>query len=104
MLSMTATVAHIDSETVTLTNVRKYAHYNFPDQIIRRGIWSNRITAADCVIGFNANVKTYQICDTDGETYRKVTRTEIKPTSRAIRFEAELKTFNRDNSMVTLGI
>ena len=35
MLSMTATVAHIDSETVTLTNVRKCAYYDFPDQRIQ---------------------------------------------------------------------
>ena len=83
MLSMTATVASIDSETVKLINVKKCAYYEFPNQTIKRGIWSSRITNAGCVIGFNANVKTYQICDTDGETYRKVTRTEIKPTSKA---------------------
>ena len=83
MLSMTATVANIDSEHVTLTNVKKYAYYDYPDQTIRRGNWSSRITSENCVIGFNANVKTYQLCDTDGETYRKVSRTEIRPTSRA---------------------
>ena len=83
MLSMTATVASIDSETVKLINVKKCAYYDFPDQRIQRGNWSSMISDSGCVIGFNANVKTYQICDTDGKTYRKVTRTEIKPTSKA---------------------
>ena len=83
MLEMTATVASIDSQHVKLTNVKKFAFYNFPDQLIERGYWSSMISDSGCVIGFNANVKTYQLCDTDGETYRKSTRTEIKPTSKA---------------------
>ena len=83
MLEMTATVANIDSETIKLVNVKKYAYYKYPNQIIRRGFWSNRITSENCVIGFNADVKTYQLCDTDGETYSKVSRTEIRPTSKA---------------------
>ena len=83
MLEMTATVASIDSEHVTLTNVKKCAYYDFPDQYIPQGNWSSRIANVGCVIGFNANVKTYQLCVTDGETYRKVTRTEIKPTTKA---------------------
>ena len=83
MLEMTATVKHIDCENVTLTNVKKCAYYDFPNQTIRRGNWSSRISNEGCVIGFNANVKTYQICDTDGETYKKVTRTDIRPTSKA---------------------
>ena len=83
MLSMTATVANIDSETIKLVNVKKFAYYNFPDQLVERGNWSSLITSENVVIGFNANVKTYQLCDTDGETYRTVTRTEIKPTSKA---------------------
>ena len=83
MLEMTATVASIDSETVKLINVKKCAYYDFPDQHIQRGNWSSMISDSGCVIGFNANVKTYQLCDTDGESYRKVSRVQLKPTSKA---------------------
>ena len=83
MLEMTATVAHIDSETVTLTNVKKCAYYSYPDQRIPSGHWSSMITDSGCVIGFNGNIKTFALCDSDGETYRKVSRTEIRPTSKA---------------------
>ncbi len=61
MLSMTATVAHIDSETVKLINVKKCAYYDFPDQLIERGYWSSMISDSGCVIGFNANVKTFTL-------------------------------------------
>ena len=40
MLEMTATVSKIDSQHVKLTNVKKYAYYSFPDQLIKRGNWS----------------------------------------------------------------
>ena len=83
MLEMTATVAQIDSQHVKLTNVKKCAYYDFPDQLIERGNWSSLITSENVVIGFNGNVKTFTLCDTDGETYRKVSRTEIRPTSKA---------------------
>ena len=83
MLEMTATVAQIDSQHVKLTNVKKFAYYNFPDQLIERGNWSSMITDSGCVIGFNADVKTFTLCDTDGETYKKVARTQLRMTSKA---------------------
>ena len=83
MLEMTATVAQIDSQHVKLTNVKKFAYYDFPDQRIQRGNWSSLITSENVVIGFNANVKTFALCDTDGETYKKVARIQLRPTSKA---------------------
>ena len=83
MLEMTATVSKIDSSHVKLTNVKKCAYYDFPDQLIERGNWSSLITSENCVIGFNANINTFALCDTDGETYKKVSRTKIYPTTRA---------------------
>ena len=83
MLEMTATVSKIDTQHVKLVNVKKFAYYDFPDQLIERGNWSSMIKDSGCIIGFNGNVKVLTLCDTDGETYRKVTRTEIKPTSKA---------------------
>ena len=62
MLELTVTVASIDSEHVTLTNVKKCAYYDFPDQYIPQRNWSSRIANVGCVIGFNADVKTYQLC------------------------------------------
>ena len=83
MLEMTATVSKIDSSHVKLTNVQKFSYYHFPDQLIERGNWSRLITNVGCVIGFNANVKTFTLCDTDGETYKKSARIQLRPTSKA---------------------
>ena len=63
MLEMTATVSKIDSQHVKLTNVKKYAYYSFPDQLIKRGNWSSMISDSGCVIGFNANVKTFTLSE-----------------------------------------
>ena len=83
MFEMTATVSKIDSQHVKLINVKKCAYWDFPDQLIERGYWSSMISDSGCVIGFNADVKTFTLCDSDGETYKKVARTQIHPTSKA---------------------
>ena len=44
MLEMTATVVQIDSQHVKLTNVKKCAYYDFPDQLVERGNWSRMIS------------------------------------------------------------
>ena len=85
MLTMTAEVSRVDAKNkrITLTNIKKYGHDLLQSQTLKSGIWSRRITNAGSLIAFNAEVKSYRMCDTDGETYHTVERTYIKPTTRA---------------------
>ena len=83
MLTMTAEVSRVDAKNITLTNIKKYGHDLLSSQTLKVGRWSRRITDSGSIIAFNGEVKSYRMCDTDGESYRTVERTYIKPTTRA---------------------
>lgn len=85
MLAMTAIVERVETDYVHLIDIKEFGNRILSSQRTRSGRWSKRLSASNegATIAFNAEISSYSVRDTDGESYQTVTKKEIKPTGIA---------------------